>query len=320
MKTKTRRKVNKKIYRKLTFWLGVAVVGIALGTVIQFTRAWVEPGGSPPSGNIAAPINTSDTPQAKGSANAPRTDKPGSIVAGDFCLPGPGGTCLSSGGGGGGGGMYEACSINFGSSCPSCATGYRMTKCEPRGQVVDGWRNVVVLACATCQALVGQVLVNGQHTASECTGAVVQDGSNSFCQFNQGSCPSGWTKYGGWSETSANTCNGAHVGSCNGRTSCTTSAHGWANAGTETCGYKNESNGQTWNPQYFCTSSSIGTQCNSTDISSCSTFCDEMGCNTWCDPSCSLDLNNDYGCGSYSSYCSTANATCTANMTKVGCY
>ncbi len=84
--------------KKIAYWLGVVVVGIALGLGLQFVRAWTEPTVDPPGGNVGAPINTGDAPQAKGAGNLPRTEKLGSIVANDFCLPGEGGNegiCLS---------------------------------------------------------------------------------------------------------------------------------------------------------------------------------------------------------------------------------
>ncbi len=55
----------KKIYHRLTFWLGVLALGTIVGVSIQFGRAWVEPSGSAPDGNIAAPINTGASKQTK---------------------------------------------------------------------------------------------------------------------------------------------------------------------------------------------------------------------------------------------------------------
>lgn len=78
-------------------------------------------------------------------------------------------------------------------------------------------------------------LVNNQHTESQCTslsGTVVADGSNKFCRFNGGSCPSGWAPYKNWTET--------NPGSGNGCTYCTTASHGWSNTAIETCSYSAE--------------------------------------------------------------------------------
>jgi len=43
----------------------VIVVGIALGLVLQFVRAWTEPIVAPPGGNLGAPINTGPIEQLK---------------------------------------------------------------------------------------------------------------------------------------------------------------------------------------------------------------------------------------------------------------
>ncbi|MFA6193821.1 MAG: hypothetical protein WC726_03110 [Parcubacteria group bacterium] len=62
---KKKKAKERKIYRRLTFWLGVLVLGTLVGVSIQFGRAWVEPSLNAPDGNIAAPINTGATDQTK---------------------------------------------------------------------------------------------------------------------------------------------------------------------------------------------------------------------------------------------------------------
>jgi len=54
-----------RIYHRLIFWLGVLVLGTIVGVSVQFGQAWVEPSGTAPEGNIAAPINTGASEQTK---------------------------------------------------------------------------------------------------------------------------------------------------------------------------------------------------------------------------------------------------------------
>jgi hypothetical protein len=51
--------------KQIIYWLGVIVVGIALGLALQFVRAWTEPTTAPPNGNVGAPVNTSSIWQTK---------------------------------------------------------------------------------------------------------------------------------------------------------------------------------------------------------------------------------------------------------------
>lgn len=85
-----------------------------------------------------------------------------------------------------------------------------------------------------------EFLVNAEHTLKECTdagGRVVDDGnSNFFCRFKRSSCPSGWSWYQSWSQTSANTCTGKGGSVC-APDSCTTGSHPWRNASVESCTY-----------------------------------------------------------------------------------
>ena len=53
------------VYDKLFWSLSVIIVGLTIGLIFQFARAWVEPSASPPGGNIAAPINTGSYWQSK---------------------------------------------------------------------------------------------------------------------------------------------------------------------------------------------------------------------------------------------------------------
>ena len=48
-----------------SYWLRVAIVGLALGLGLQFVRAWTEPTVAPPNGNVGAPLNTGSLGQYK---------------------------------------------------------------------------------------------------------------------------------------------------------------------------------------------------------------------------------------------------------------
>ena len=54
-----------KIAKQITYWLGVAAVGLVVGLSVQFVLAWTEPTVAPPGGNVGAPINTSGFGQTK---------------------------------------------------------------------------------------------------------------------------------------------------------------------------------------------------------------------------------------------------------------
>lgn len=54
-----------KFAKQITYWLGVAAIGLIVGVGIQFVRAWVEPTVAPPGGNIGAPITVGDSSQRK---------------------------------------------------------------------------------------------------------------------------------------------------------------------------------------------------------------------------------------------------------------
>lgn len=85
-------------------------------------------------------------------------------------------------------------------------------------------------------------LVNGLHSSAQCTaigGTVVGDGSgNSFCRFNQATCPSGWLQYQNWRTTSSRTCQASSIdeGPCG---PCTTGSDPWQNNPSRpTCTYR----------------------------------------------------------------------------------
>ena len=57
-----------QIFKKSSYWLSVATLGIILGLSIQFAKAWTEPTAIAPNGNVGAPINTGDNSQYKAGA------------------------------------------------------------------------------------------------------------------------------------------------------------------------------------------------------------------------------------------------------------
>lgn len=102
--------MNKK---QLTYWLKVAVIGIALGLGLQFVRAWTEPTAAPPGGNVGAPINTSGNAQTKAGGLTAGTLTAATVTGTtQFCL---GTSCITSWPSGGSGG---------GTSCPACSVFY----------------------------------------------------------------------------------------------------------------------------------------------------------------------------------------------------
>ncbi|HBB44198.1 MAG: hypothetical protein UW27_C0011G0010 [Parcubacteria group bacterium GW2011_GWA1_44_13] len=96
-------------------------------------------------------------------------------------------------------------------------------------------------------------LVNGQHTASQCSGlggSTVDITGGKLCKLAGASCPAGWVKYQSWSTTSnINTnyiVNGAPKVCTRVVRICSSLSHTWANTAQEsvTCSYSNEYCGQ----------------------------------------------------------------------------
>jgi hypothetical protein len=59
---------TKIISKKIAYQVGIVIIGLAVGTMLQFAGAWVNPTVSPPDGNIGAPINTGVATQYKSGA------------------------------------------------------------------------------------------------------------------------------------------------------------------------------------------------------------------------------------------------------------
>lgn len=78
-------------------------------------------------------------------------------------------------------------------------------------------------------------LVNGAHTSLQCTssgGTVITSGSNKFCRFNGGGCPSGWAPYQNWATFSG----GKWCEGCEG-SKCAPPSRAWGNAAQPYCTY-----------------------------------------------------------------------------------
>lgn len=99
----------------------------------------------------------------------------------------------------------------------------------------------------------GSGFVTGSHTMAQCSSAggtsVNIGGQNAICRFNGLTIPGGWTQYGNWSQTTANTCSGLAAKDFDNFTfvpsvyaacssyGCTTGSHTWANIARESCAY-----------------------------------------------------------------------------------
>ncbi len=242
----------KKLHQRLTFWLGIVVLGSLIGLAVQFTRAWVEPAAPAPDGNIAAPINTGSVEQTKNGTVAQPADI---CVDPDGPLGPKPKVCLGTGGTSGGG-VPDGSIVMWSGAADSIPAGWvlcdgRHGSPDLRGRFILGsgggsgaggyglgtfttyvyGNNIAVYTAGISfpyyslafiiknSSFVGDTIITGgDHYASECTsagGTVQVDGSNQFCKFSgtNASCPSGWAQYKKWSETSGKTCGGVAGGS-----------------------------------------------------------------------------------------------------------
>jgi hypothetical protein len=214
--------MKQKTKKQLTYWLSVAIIGIAFGFGLQFVRAWTEPTQAPPGGNVAAPVNTGTIKQTKHA---------------DFCVDldnnGTDDYCMSGGGGGFGNLNYNFQKVfcvpaecgcrgvpvapkrsDASNNTPwgiyTCPNGWIMTGFFGKG-CGDGNESYFI----NC-VLIGSgesLLYNADHDSNACTSAggevVTVEGSVKICRFNQSSCPSGWSQYKNWSTTASKTCDGS---------------------------------------------------------------------------------------------------------------
>lgn len=125
--------MKQKNQKRFANWARVILIGITLGLMVQFVRAWTEPTETPPGGNLGAPINTSSIWQTKWGKMFINNDLwqagqqlvanwglwvGGKVQADDFCLNSDTTKCLTNAGGGGGVPSGAVMFFNLG-SCPS---------------------------------------------------------------------------------------------------------------------------------------------------------------------------------------------------------
>jgi hypothetical protein len=142
---------------------------------------------------------------------------------------------MGSVGGSGGGGAATSQLANDPDACVTGKAGsMRWTGTDFEGCDGSDWRKFAVLE---------PDLYNGDHNEGDCTllGGTVMDaggesGGESVCRFAGSTCPTNWTQYSNWSNTSAKSC--SNSGGCISPQSCTTGSHSWANSGQETCSYR----------------------------------------------------------------------------------
>ncbi len=86
---------------------------------------------------------------------------------------------------------------------------------------------------------------DSSFTVADCSaagGTVTSIPNMCICKFNANSCPSGWTQYNNWSETSTNTCSDSS-GSCS-PSQCSTTSHAWSDTAIESCTYQTLNSGK----------------------------------------------------------------------------
>lgn len=107
--------MKKETFSKISYWSKVIVIGVVLGTGMQFAQAWQEPTATPPNGNVPGPLTTGTGIQIKeggltlknhltvlaniGSLNVVTGTMDANVSnANKYCLPGTGGVkdCITS--------------------------------------------------------------------------------------------------------------------------------------------------------------------------------------------------------------------------------
>ena len=171
---------------------------------------WSNPTNNPPTANVAAPINTSSSNQFKADGGRIGADQ---LVAFERAR------------------ADEYCDL-AGDNCFSSA----LPVCDSDNQAL-GWDG----SSWVCNSIDGGTsggldldLVNGLHSSEQCENlggeVLVDDGGNRFCRFASASCPSGWSNYDNWRQTSSRTCS---AGFC----SCRTGGQSWSQHARPSCFY-----------------------------------------------------------------------------------
>jgi hypothetical protein len=242
--------------------LGVLAMIFVLNYLVL---AWTEPSATPPSGNVAAPLNVGNIGQSKsgglilntgGAATglvvvngnvgigitnpAYKLDVSGQIHAtGDICTDVGGGKCLSSAGGGsqwttsGSNIYYNLGNVGIGTANPA-------QKLEVSGKIFAS--QDICIASGACLSQLNnfigsQLLIGGVHNYTSCTnagGQVIDVGlASPLCRFNAASCPHGWNQYRFWTTTQAKTCPNICRSPCGG--GCTTPFHSFSDSPVDRC-------------------------------------------------------------------------------------
>lgn len=242
---------------------------------VSYVFSWSEPSAIMPSEYIA-PINTSDTGQAKyGELSATifrDTSNQNYYVD-------PAGTSII-------GKMIQTGAITTSDSDGTVATiGYvNSVLSQDVAPVTLYWRTGTSSACDSGDktiysedlvklcgivALPSNALYQGSlvypHTETDCinnggtlmnsSGVATTTGSGYFCRFDSSSCPSGWAQYGNWTTTTPYTAYYFYANPyCSGdNTNVTTGSHAWANIAPETTPYY----WKEWHSGYVCVGGTI---------------------------------------------------------------
>ncbi len=144
---------------------------------------------------------------------------------------------------------------NTGVACDTSRKSFlRFDSTSGKMQLCDGssWAEV-----ASGTAVGGLPFYGTSHTKDQCRsagGTVTDYQSNSFCKFQAGTCPAGWTKHQNLGSTSIATCGSPSPGTVNCPASpCTTAIHYFGNIATETCSYRNGDADYDVESGYTCT-------------------------------------------------------------------
>jgi len=204
-------KCKSNFSKTFAVYFGVLVMIFVLNYLVL---AWTEPSVTPPSGNVAAPLNVGNIAQSKSGGLVVNT---GNATTGLVVAYG---------------------NVGIGTTSPS-------QKLEVKGSILatEDVCNSAGYCLSQMAALIGsQLLVNFNHTYKNCTdagGTVTPiDVAFPLCRFiNAASCPSSWAQYKNWSATTANISPNGCLGCATYSCACNTGSHTWYNAPVESCNW-----------------------------------------------------------------------------------
>ena len=149
---------------------------------------------------------------------------------------------------------------NTGVACDTSRKSFlRFDSTSGKMQLCDGssWAEV-----SSGTAIGGLPFYGTSHTKDQCRsagGTVTDYQSNSFCKFQAGTCPAGWTKYQNLGSTSVLTCGSPTANPTCPASPCATAIHYFGNIATETCQYRNGDTNYDTEAGYSCTFTSAFT-------------------------------------------------------------